>query len=314
MNQTSLHNSLTLFKVQSNLYVSIDKLKELLPTVELALFFAKVYKLDYQRVSDLLDRLFQTDVISVLREGGHSVDLQDYLVDTVPSYIDVEPGDPAAATADAQALDSEVLVQLFESVAVKVAASIQEVGDKLSNVMSKLPSKNGSMVFQAMMKMNRNRPTLGTYQANIQHTRVDDVAVVLDVSGSMTETAIRAILSDVLALTYETNAHLITVSDAALHWEPGTASMADVLDTAAYGGTHYEQLAPLFDRDWGTVVTIADYDSSASAKSALAKAKGHIGRVLDISLVNKPTFLGECLGQLADEVEPLLIGRTAYLN
>ena len=85
--------------------------------------------------------------------------------------------------------------------------------------------------------------------------------------------------------------------------------MKDVLAKAEYGGTHYEQLKPLFDQSWGTVITIADYDSSPSAMKTLANCKGHIGQVLDISLVSRTTFLAECVGQLADEVRPLMLAQ-----
>jgi len=81
-----------------------------------------------------------------------------------------------------------------------------------------------------------------------------------------------------------------------------------VLNAAEYGGTHYEELAPLFDdQQWGVVVTIADYDSSRSAMSAISKMNGTIDTVLDISLVSMPTYLAEVVGQLADEVKPLMI-------
>ena len=59
------------------------------------------------------------------------------------------------------------------------------------------------------------------------------------------------------------------------------------------------------------MVTIADYDSAMSSYDAIKKtATGKVGTVLDISLVNRPTFLAECVGQLADEVRPLLVANT----
>ena len=311
MKQKSLSESISLFQINQSTFVSVAKLKQLLPTVELAIFFAKVYGLDYRRLGELLDQLFNLTVIEVLREGDHSQDLQDYLVATTPQHLVPELPGP---TPTEELPSSEVMVQLFESASIKVAQSIMDVGKKLSSVLGMLPSKQGDMVFQTMLKMNRNRPTIGIHAAAIKHRRVEDVAVVLDVSGSMTESTVRAILGDVLALTYNTNAHLITVSDQAHHWEPGSASMDAVLKTAAYAGTHYEQLAPMFEKEWGTVVTIADYDSSRDAKRVLGLCSGRIGRILDISLVSRPTFLGECLGQLADSVEPLLIGRNAYVS
>lgn len=311
MNQKSLSDAVSLFQINKSAFVSVAKLKQLLPTVEMAIFFGKVYSLDYHKLSELLGLLFDTDVISALRDGGHSTELQSYLIDTIPSNLLPEVPDPIPAE---DLPSSEVLVQLFESITIQVAQSIKEVGNKLGSVLSKMPSKEGSMVFQTMLKMNRNRPTIGVHAAAIQHKRVDDVAVVLDVSGSMTETTVRAILEDVLALTYSTNAHLMTVSNWVCYWEPGSASMDAVLKTSEYGGTCYEQLVPMFNREWGTVVTIADYDSSVGAKRALALCTGHIGQILDISLVNRPTYLGECLGQLADSIEPLLIGKSAYVS
>ena len=117
-----------------------------------------------------------------------------------------------------------------------------------------------------------------------------------------------------MALAYEINAHIAIVSNTATLWEPGTFGVDDILDAAEYGGTHYEKLAPIFDEDWETVVTIADYDSAASARDYLCrKCIGSVGQVLDISLVNQPTYLSECVGQLAKEVTPLLIGTGAYV-
>ena len=312
MNTKSLRESVTLFRVSDATYVSHKKLKEMLPTVEIALFFGKLYNLDYTQISNLLDLLFQTDIIQVMRGGGHSTELQDYLVDVVPTHL--QPEDPPAAPLRAEDVpDSELLQQLFESAMVEVAQSIAEVGQKLTNVLNLMPSKEGSLVFKTMLKMNRNRPTVGVHQAAIKHARVPNVLVILDVSGSMTESTVRAILDDVMALTFNTNAHLATVSNNVHHWEPGAVNLHAVLDTSAFGGTHYEELAPLLNQDWETVVSIADYDSSTSAKRALANCTGRIGRVLDISLVNRPTFLGECLAQLADSVEPLMVGRGAYV-
>lgn len=170
------------------------------------------------------------------------------------------------------------------------------------------------MVFSSMMRMNRNRPVIGDYRASIQHERQMQNLLILDVSGSMNSHTIRRIINDVIALSYTANAHMAVVSDTCTYWEPGTYSVDDVLAACEYSGTHYEKLKPLFkDRDWGTVITVADYDSSHGAKEALRKCKGHIEQVIDISLVNRPTFLAECVGQLADQVTPILIGSGNYV-
>ena len=298
-------NDMTLFEVKPDIYLSAGTLRRHLPTVELALFFAKVYQLDYTKLGQLLRMLFNTPVVQALTEGSHSVELQDYLVETVPTEILAEMQQFTSEPMPS----SEVLVQLWKSLEVEVAKSIQEVANKLAGTLHLLPSKEGDMLFASMAKINRLRPTVGVYGAHIKHAPVPEVLVVLDVSGSMTEETIEAIVGDVVAMSYNANASLAVVSNSAFLWAPGGYSVKDVLAKAEYGGTHYEQLKPLFDQSWGTVITIADYDSSPSAKKALANCKGHVGQVLDISLVSRTTFLAECVGQLADEVRPLMLAQ-----
>lgn len=306
MMTTSLRDSTTLFEMKPGRFVSIQMLKDWLPDVETTLWFAKVMKLDFTKLGDLLSRIHQSTVVDALTGGEHSTELQDYLVDTVPPHVwpEEEPGFVEAAPP------GEVLPHLWENAVIEVAKSIQDVADKLSSTLTMLPSKQGKMVFQTLAKLNRQRPGFGVHQATIQHQAVPDVLVILDVSGSMTESTVRALIDDVVALSWEANAHLAIVSNDTFHWEPGSYNVDDVLAKAQYGGTHYETLAPLFDKDWGTVVTIADYDSSAASKAHIRKAKGRVGTVLDISLVHRVTFLSECVGQLADEVKPLLIRRS----
>lgn len=298
-------NDMTLFEVKPDIYLSAGTLRRHLPTVELALFFAKVYQLDYTKLGQLLRMLFNTPVVQALTEGSHSVELQDYLVETVPTEILAEMQQFTSEPMPS----SEVLVQLWKSLEVEVAKSIQEVANKLAGTLHLLPSKEGDMLFASMAKINRLRPTVGVYGAHIRHAPVPEVLVVLDVSGSMTEETIEAIIGDVVAMSYNANASLAVVSNSAFLWAPGGYSVKDVLAKAEYGGTHYEQLKPLFDQSWGTVITIADYDSSPIAKKTLANCKGHIGQVLDISLVSRTTFLAECVGQLADEVRPLMLAQ-----
>ena len=302
---SSSSNDMTLFEVKPDIYLSAGTLRRHLPTVELALFFAKVYQLDYTKLSQLLRMLFNTPVVQALTEGSHSVELQDYLVETVPTEILAEMQQFTSEPMPS----SEVLVQLWKSLEVEVAKSIQEVANKLAGTLHLLPSKEGDMLFASMAKINRLRPTVGVYGAHIRHAPVPEVLVVLDVSGSMTEETIEAIIGDVVAMSYNANASLAVVSNSAFLWAPGGYSVKDVLAKAEYGGTHYEQLRPLFDQSWGTVITIADYDSSPSAMKILANCKGHIGQVLDISLVSRTTFLAECVGQLADEVRPLMLAQ-----
>lgn len=281
-------------------------LKTMLPDVETALFFAQVYRLNAPELGILLSILFKTPVIEVLTsEGGlHSDMLQDYLVDIgYQPYI--QSGDIVFGEKQPQ---GEILPELWEANKVEIAKSIQQVAEKLKDVVAKLPGKHGQMVFRSMQVMNSKRPTIGDHKAHVHHAPQLPNLVILDVSGSMSEYTIRTIVEDVVALSWEADAHLAIVSNTCTHWFPGEYSVSAVLNAAEYGGTHYEELAPLFENyDWGVVITIADYDSSYSAKPAIKATNGTIDTVLDISLVSQPTFLSECVGQKAKEVRPLLI-------
>jgi len=313
MKQTEVQKALDLFEISPGRKASWDSLRQLLPDVETALFFAKAYSMDYQRLSALVFGLFDSPLMEALSEGTHSVDLQGYVVDTIPTHVQ-EVNKPIDFDEDATPPQGELLPHLWEAAEVEVAASLKEVAEKIAGTLDRLPSKEGRMTFQHMAKLNKQRPTLGQFAPSIKHPLVTENLVILDVSGSMTESTIARIVEDVVALSWKAEAHLAIVSNHAFHWEPGTYGVSDVLRKAEYGGTQYETLAPLFEnRNWGTVITVADYDSSWGAGEAIARCNGRIELVLDISLVNRPTFLAECVGRLANEVRPLLVATSPYV-
>jgi hypothetical protein len=308
----SLTAQLDLVEVKPGKRFSRAVLDALLPDVETALFFGKVYELDYGQLSRLLASVLHTDLaVALFSEGGtHSAQLQDYIVD----ICEVAGLDHGGVSYDIEPPDGAILPQVWESLEVEVASSIKEVASKLESVVGLMPGKQGQMIFSTLMKVNAKRPTIGDYRASVHHEREKQNLLILDVSGSMTEGTIRRIIDDVVALSYTSNAHMAVVSNTCSYWTPGSYSVEDVLDKCEYGGTQYEMLAPLFDRDWGTVITVADYDSSYSAKKHIAdNCMGRIDLLLDVSLVNRPTFLAECVGQLADEVRPLLIASGSYV-
>jgi hypothetical protein len=199
---------------------------------------------------------------------------------------------------------------VWKAAELTIAKSIEDVAAKIGDTIAHMPGRTGEMVFQTLAQVNAQRPTIGQYKATIQHRQhVKRVLVVLDASGSMSERTVRTIVDDVVGMAYEANASFAVVSDNCTFWDAGAYSTRVVLEAAEYMGTRYETLAGLFDQDWDVVVTVADYDSSMAAKRALAACKGRIGEVLDISLVNRSTFLAECLGQLADKVQPLVVAQ-----
>lgn len=304
MTSSDLAASLDIVEVKPGLRFSKQTLLELLPDAETVLFFGKVYNLDYAQLSRLMGRVLNSPLAAALFEGDHSLDLQDYLVDE----LDIPDTGQGDITFSPDVPKGEILPEVWASLEVDVADSIKAVAAKLESVVGKLPGKQGSMLFKSMMTMNAKRPTLGSYKAHIHHDPVKENLLILDVSGSMSAPTIKAIIEDVVALSYKANAHMAVVSDTTTHWEPGSYSVENVLDACEYSGTHYETLEDLLHRNWGTVITVADYDSSRSAKDHLDRqCRGHVDQVLDISLVYRPTFLAECVGQLADEVKPLLI-------
>jgi hypothetical protein len=310
MTTSSVRSSLELFEVKPGMQFPLQLLREALPNAETALFFGKVYDLDYRQLSDLLSNVLNSKLSSVLFAGDHSGELQDYLVD-ICDIADVEAGD---ITFDPDVAKGEILPEVWKNLEVTVAQSIKDVANKLGDMVGKLPGKQGSMMFQSMMVMNRQRPTVGDYRTRIGHSRQKDNLLILDVSGSMSESTVESIVDDVVSMAYLANAHLAIVSKTTTHWEPGNYDSASVLSKAEFGGTHYETLAPLLNRDWGTVITVADYDSSMSAQRHIGNnCTGTIDEVIDVSLVNQPTFLAECVGQLAAKVTPVLIGQSRYV-
>lgn len=299
--------SLELVEVKPGLRFGRQALINVLPDVETALFFGKVYELDAYQLGRLLNTVFNTDLVKALITGSHSSELQGYIVDLCAQLPEVTEGAVKFAPTVAH---GEILPELWEQLEVTIAQAIKDVAAKLSTTVGMLPGKQGQMVFKSMAMLNKRRPTIGDHRAQISHAHQVQNLVVLDVSGSMTRNTIRAIVEDVVALAYKANAHLAIVSNTAMHWEPGAFDADSVLDNAEFGGTRYEKLSSLFESTaWGTVITVADYDSSPSAKRYLAAHNhgGFIEQVLDISLTCRPTFLAECLGQFANSVRPLLI-------
>lgn len=297
-------------------------LKDNLPDVETVLFFAKVYDLYPQEVASLLYVCVPSPTVEALtaQAGDHSLSLQDFLVEEFQNsdgswyYPDLEfleavPGAKAPVNA-------EVLPEVWKSIELTIAKSISEVAKTISTTIEHMPGRTGEMVFKTLAKVNARRPTIGDYRAGFKHEQVKRVLVVFDVSGSMSEPTVRTIVDDVVGLAYEANASLAIVSNSCTFYPAGGFSTAQVLNDAEYMGTHYEMLVPLFtDQDWDAVVTIADYDSSPSSQAALRRCNGRIGQLFDVSLVNRSTFLAECLSPLADEVRPLLIASDgAYLR
>ena len=313
MSNTEVKDSLTLFRLDSKRLISVQKLKELLPDVQTAAWFGAYYKLSRTKLAELFLILFDRPVLEALMTEGykHSTSLQTYLAQTLsqPEYGELQMqkvGQPKAPAPDL------ILPQLWEAAEVKVATVLREVADTITGVVDRLPSKNGKMVFRTLAKMNANRPTVGVYEPHISHHRRASSLLILDVSGSMTEETIRTIAADVVGLAWKADAHLAVVSNTMTVWEPGGYDVKAILRAAEFGGTHYEQLAPLFNQNWGTVITVADYDSSWSAKEALRGCSSTIEEIIDISLVDRPTFLSESLGHMAKKITPMIVGSDRF--
>jgi hypothetical protein len=300
-----------LFEVKPGMKIPASVMPMMFPKSEDIFWFAKLYRLDAVQLARLLRKALPDDeMVQLLTEGDHSIELQDYLVEIgFDQYLE----DGEVSFYDGPHPAAGILAELWESLEVTVATSIQEVADKVESVVGRMPGKQGHLLLEQLRVVNRQRPVVGDVRALVKHKQHADNLLILDVSGSMGEPLIKAIIDSVVGLGYMADLHLVIVSNTATHWEPGEYTSDVVLARAEFGGTQYETLAPLLQRDWGIVVTIADYDSSWSAKQALSGCTGSIQQVLDISVVNSPSFLAECVGQLAAEVKPLMVASTSYV-
>ena len=300
-----------LYEVKKGLRVPASAFPEMFPDTESIIWFAKLYRLS---AADL-GRLFiaarpYDDLVTALTCGEHSQELQDYLVEVGYQSL-IDNGD--IDWYDGPPPKADLLGALWESVEVEVAEAIEQVADKIAGSVEHMTGKQGYMTFQSLMVLNTKRPTIGDHRAVIKHHAQQDHLLVLDVSGSMSEGTVKQLVEPVVGLGYMANAHLAIVSDTTTVWNPGEYTVESVLARAEYAGTHYETLAPLFtDRNWGTVITVADYDSSRSAREAIKKCNGTIEQVLDISLVSTPTYLSEVVGQLAGSVRCLMTASSDY--
>ena len=314
LTEHELKDSLTLFEFVPGKRASIKVLADLLPDIETVLFFGQVYHLTEAKLRELVLMLFKTPFFTALLDSAeqHSSTLQGYVLPMLTKEEAEQYRNHLSAVPPAEGHvvpNSELLVAAWEAQLTEVAESIETVANKVAGVLDLLPSKYGTMTMQHLRQLNTQRGSIGKYSAQITHQRNIDRLVILDVSGSMSEHTVRAIVGDVVALAYKANATLAVVSNRTYYWSPGEFTVASVLNTAEFGGTQYETLIPLLQQDWEKVITIADYDSSPHAKEQIREAaSGHIGEVLDMSLVDRPTFLAECVGQLAQSVRPFLIG------
>lgn len=306
-------SDLELIEVKPGSVYQISLLRKILKSPKWVIRFGALKQLDAVQLAALLRLLFpDSDLVSaILSEGGrHSGHLQSYIValgyENLAYNAEVVPDG-----TDESAEDDEVLAELVERFETKVAAGLEDVLNELDDVLIHMPGKQGRMEIKRVMKLDRRMRKIGVAETVISHANKRENLVVFDDSGSMGEDTVLRIAAAVKNMANMANAHLVLVSNTARHWNPGEFNVSGIKAAAEYGGTHYETLAPYMERQWGTVVTIADWDSSWGAKEALARCKGSIELLLDISLVARPTFLAECLEPLAREVRPLLVAKSS---
>jgi hypothetical protein len=212
-------------------------LKDALPDVETALFFAKVYDLDPSDVSLVLQTCVPSPVVDALtaQAGDHSMSLQDYLVEEFHDgcdwvypdleFLDALPGTKAP-------VDAELLPEVWKNIELTIADSIAKVASTISGTIEHMPGRTGEMVFQTLAKVNARRPTLGDYRAGFKHEQVKKVLVIFDVSGSVSAPTVKTIVDDVVGLAYEANAALAIVSNSCFWYQAGAFSTDQVLGDA----------------------------------------------------------------------------------
>src|SRR5690242_18782309 len=90
ISSSDLQASLQIVEVKPGKRFSVATLRSLLPDVETALFFGKVYALDASQLAALLHTVLNTDLSSALFGEGamHSNELQGYLLDGYDECLD----------------------------------------------------------------------------------------------------------------------------------------------------------------------------------------------------------------------------------
>ena len=309
-------SDLDIMEVAPGVIFPVSWLRKTLKKPVHAVKFGKAFNLRTHELSSLLRLLFpNSDVVEALTLSAkyHSNQLQDYIVSLGYEYL-IADGEVAVAPEDPD--DDGLLVEMFEQARITVASTFDEVAEAIDDVMGAMPGKQGRMAIKSVLKANRRvQKKLGVDEVQIVHGHHPDNLVIFDTSGSMTEEWVEKLVDAVVNMAMQANAHLAIVSSTSRVWRPGEYDTNSVLSEAEYAGTHYETLKPLFDgRQWGTVVTVADYDSALGAKRELAKSDGSIELLLDISLVHRPTFLAECLEHMAKETRPILVGNYSLVH
>ena len=317
LTKDELQTALTVVEVRPGMKVGLGVLRSSITDLAEFAHFAAIFKLSEHEARELYTTVFPGtrggfSWAALVSDVAHSTTLQSYIVETAPQDVVEMYGELSEKKKRKIPTPSQdTLARLQGIEQLTVAPSIAEVALKLHGAIEHLPVTQASMTLAAMLKFNTQYNTVGTYGAKIvRPNRVHPNLVVLDDSGSMSEQTIKAIIDEVVALGHHANAHLVLVSNTARHWTPGTYNSKSVLREAQYSGTHYESLSPLFlNQQWDTVITIADYDSSWSACEYLLRESGStsIRELIDISLVSKPSFLAECLGQFAQSAKPMVI-------
>lgn len=302
----------TLIEVQQGRRWPLETLRKTLKSPVWVVRFGLMFGLDARELGALMRLLFpESDIVKALTlEGGdHSGHLQNYVV-SLGYDSELFAGVPVSAP-EAPDPEEGLIKELFERAEVQIADSLDDLIRGTADAMALMPGKEARMALKELWKVNKKTNSIGTYEAGFEAEEVPENLVIFDVSGSMGEDTVGRTVEEVVAAAVHAKAHLAIVSTHAYNWAPGEYDSKVVLATAEFGGTQYEKLAPLFDRDWGVVLTIADYDSSWSAAQVLKNCPGRIGLLLDISLVSRTTFLAECLAPLADEVRPLMVARSS---
>lgn len=292
----------------------LTALEDILTSLEVTLFFAKALELSVNDRSRLIRAIHKTDLIDELLNGEHSIDLQDYGIDDPDNWVPTDEW-VDALPVESMVPDSEFLLSIFDDIKVVIASTFVEFTTMLAEVMDAIPSDQAQLMLEDAAKLNYKTNTFGTTQVSVAPIMSLPNALILDDSGSVTRQTFEALVSEYVAVANTHQMHVILVSNTARHFAPEEVSVANLMSVAQFGGTHYEELIRndiLGNMEWGTVITIADYDSSPAAAQVLQNARGRIGLLLDLSLVNRRTYLSEVIGHLADDFKQVLVGAHGY--
>lgn len=274
------------------------------------ILFGQLYKLNAQQLMHLAQIVYGGEnFVDMLTSGDHSYTLQSY-TEHIAGELDVEQTITFSEEKTVPERDS-LLTELFAAHQVGITSLVVEIADKFSKFLNTLPGHESKLEVMRLNKVNRRTGLPVSQRARIEYSNLLPNLLIIDVSSSQGSALIASIVDNCIDLAVKYDMHLGIVSHIAEWYVPGTYDRDAVMNSPCMnGGTSYKALADIgvASENWGTVVTVADFDGQQYDRDAWHKAGGSVDHVVDISTVTKQSWLSEVVAvQSPNDVQQLVV-------